>query len=373
MMNFPDAPTTGQTYSNYKWDGEKWMPLPATFTDAPVTGKIYGRKDASWAEIISDVTKAYVDTEIAKTVKKVGDTMSGALGVTVNGSTFGQADGTGAGGAVARADANVMLYNNSASNWAGIGTDGSGVMWFRTGTSGSPVPAMYINIDRNVVMSNNLSAVHLNTTEGYAAQFGGTASTGFHVDGVNVAIRPPPGGSIYFQGGGGTPTFGYWNSGALNISGPLNVGGLATINAGMTWVQQPASVYQGGPGGLLINANGSAGYDAFISYHRPGGGYACNMGLMNDNRFGFGGWSVGAAQYRFWSREDFTEPPVHNTRLVYVGDYSHGLNTALAEPYGGTGCVTGGAGFNNGTYEHTQRYRQLQVRRSDGYYGSEEA
>jgi len=320
MMNFPDAPSTGQTYSNYKWDGEKWMPLPATFTDAPsdsktygrknqtwseiiaavleapINGKSFARKDAAWAEIVADVTKSYVDTEMAKRVLKTGDTMSGAL-----------------------------------------------------------------------------TAPLFNTTVGYAAQFGGSASTGIYLDGTNLAIRPPGANGVYFQSAAGGQTYGYWNSAGLYVNNQLIVSGTHTANGAVQWNQQPASVYQGGPGGLLIYANGSAGYDAFISYWRPGGGYACNMGLMNDNRFGFGGWSVGGVQYRFWSREDFGEPPVHNTRLVYVGDYSHGLNTGLAEPYGGTGCVTGGAGFNNGTYEHTQRYRQLQVRRSDGYYGSEEA
>lgn len=171
-------------------------------------------------------------------------------------------------------------------------------------------------------------------------------------------------------------------SGKVSKSGDSMSGGL-TLNGGLSvnavqFYQQPASVYQGSSGGLQINANGSAAYDAFISYHRPGGGYAANMGLMNDQRFGFGGWSVGAGvQYRFWSREDFSEAPVHNTRLVYVGDYVHSSDEGLTEPYGATACQTGGSGANwsgypNGSYL-TQRYRALQVRRSDGYYGSEAA
>jgi hypothetical protein len=161
------------------------------------------------------------------------------------------------------------------------------------------------------------------------------------------------------------------------MSGPLTVNGAFTTNSTIQLNQQAASVYQGGPGGIIIYANGSAGYDAFISYWRPGGGYATNMGLMNDNRFGFGGWSVGSGvQYRFWSREDFGEPPVHNTRLVYAGDYAHSSDEGLNEVYGPTGCQTGSSGAVLSGYGGswlTVRYRYLQVRRSDGYYGSEAA
>ena len=47
--------------------------------EAPVDNKYYARKNATWAEIVSDVTKAYVDTEVAKRVAKTGDTMTGQL------------------------------------------------------------------------------------------------------------------------------------------------------------------------------------------------------------------------------------------------------------------------------------------------------
>jgi len=363
-MNFPDAPTEGQVYGNYVWDNQKWKPLPATFTDAPSDTKIYGRKDAAWVEVaisnmIDDLTISKADPSI--NLNKLLSGQRAAIYAKTAGST------------------RWRVSFSSATAEAGSNA-GSDFVIARYGDNGVAIAdALTINRATGLItLGGVVGALRFTTTDGYAAQFGGTAPVGFHVDGANVAIRPPPGGSIYFQGNAGTPTFGYLNSGALNLNNALNVAGatsLAALTTGgsIQFNQQAASVYQGGPGGILIYANGSAGYDAFISYWRPGGGYATNMGLMNDNRFGFGGWSVGAAQYRFWSREDFTEPPVHNTRLVYVGDYSHGLNTGLAEPYGGTGCVTGGAGFNNGTYEHTQRYRQLQVRRSDGYYGSEEA
>jgi hypothetical protein len=46
--------------------------------------------------------------------------------------------------APAPTDANLVLYNNSGGNWAGIGSDSAGNMWFRTGTSGTPNPALMI-------------------------------------------------------------------------------------------------------------------------------------------------------------------------------------------------------------------------------------
>ena len=61
------------------WNGYGWNLKP---TDAPSDGKIYGRRDATWAEVISDVTKAYVDAEVAKQVPRAGGiTMTGHLGL----------------------------------------------------------------------------------------------------------------------------------------------------------------------------------------------------------------------------------------------------------------------------------------------------
>ena len=63
-------------------------------------------------------------------VLKVGDTMTGALIVTPKGSTFGTAIGTAANAAVTAADANILFYNYSANNWAGLGSDGAGNVGF---------------------------------------------------------------------------------------------------------------------------------------------------------------------------------------------------------------------------------------------------
>jgi hypothetical protein len=51
---------------------------------------------------------------------------------------------------VTLADANLQIYNNTANNWAGIGADGGGNMWFRTGLSGTPMAAMVIDTQQQV-------------------------------------------------------------------------------------------------------------------------------------------------------------------------------------------------------------------------------
>jgi len=191
-----------------------------------------------------------------------------------------------------------------------------------------------------------------------------------------------PAQGLTFYGNSGAAYI-HYVGGAFNFTHHVIAPSAAIPNIAMAYpaylnMQQLAgSLYQAGPGSIVIRSHSSAGYDPFISYWRDGGGYAANMGMMNDNRFGFGGWSVGGGvQYRFWSREDFGESPVHNTRLVYVGDYVHSSDEGLTEPYGPTCCQTGGSGANlsgfGGSYL-TQRYRALQIRTVSGYYGSEAA
>jgi len=62
MFNFPSSPTVGQEFASgpvtYVWNGEGWA--IKTSPDAPVDGKVYGRKDAAWVEggggiLVSDV------------------------------------------------------------------------------------------------------------------------------------------------------------------------------------------------------------------------------------------------------------------------------------------------------------------------------
>jgi hypothetical protein len=71
-------------------------------------------------------------------------TFTGAITGAAKGHLLGNAAGTLATGAVTTADANVLLYNITSTNWSGIGTDINGNMWFRTGLAGTPAPAFYL-------------------------------------------------------------------------------------------------------------------------------------------------------------------------------------------------------------------------------------
>ena len=85
--------------------------------------------------------------------------MLAATSVTIGGKfksvakqhRLGTHGGTGAGGAVTPADAHILMYDFGGGNWCGWGADGSGNVWLRTGTSGSPAPTMYVGADQVTV------------------------------------------------------------------------------------------------------------------------------------------------------------------------------------------------------------------------------
>jgi hypothetical protein len=131
--------------------------IDAVMTISRATG--LGTVKANPTAPLGIATKQYVDgavasippTDISGKVSKTGDTMSGTLAlssgvisVPQKGNLFGAPGGTAAGAVVTQADANILLYNNTGANWAGIGSDGSGNMWFRVGITGTPVPALYL-------------------------------------------------------------------------------------------------------------------------------------------------------------------------------------------------------------------------------------
>lgn len=52
--------------------------------------------------------------------------------------------------AIPRSDCNIFLYNAGETNWAGLGADGSGNVWFKTGTSGNPNARFLIYANGNI-------------------------------------------------------------------------------------------------------------------------------------------------------------------------------------------------------------------------------
>ena len=69
---------------------------------------------------------------------------------TPKGHQIGNNGGAQAWGPVTTVDANFLLYGGG-ENWAGVGADVSGNMWFRVGLAGSPLPALVLNSTDNAV------------------------------------------------------------------------------------------------------------------------------------------------------------------------------------------------------------------------------
>ncbi len=45
----------------------------------------------------------------------------------------------------------LLLYDYGGGNWCGLGADDGGNVWLRTGTSGTPVPVVYVRNDQTVI------------------------------------------------------------------------------------------------------------------------------------------------------------------------------------------------------------------------------
>ena len=116
--------------------------------EAPIDGATYGRVGltASWNKALP----------LAGTTQK-----STQLG-TNSGTTV-------VSNPPATTDANVLLYNTSSTNWCGIGTDSSGFYWVRTGTSGTPLPAFYVDTSQIVHFLNPPLGLGVSVPRSYLA------------------------------------------------------------------------------------------------------------------------------------------------------------------------------------------------------------
>jgi hypothetical protein len=70
--------------------------------------------------------------------------VNGAIFAAAKGSLIGPAAPSGNSTALAATDACIQLYNAGTSNWAGMGANTAGDIWFRTGQSGTPDARMVI-------------------------------------------------------------------------------------------------------------------------------------------------------------------------------------------------------------------------------------
>jgi hypothetical protein len=150
---------------------------------------------------LSNTTASTSPTTGALTVAGgVGITKDVRLGGQVH---FGAAEGPSATTAQAVTDAEIVLYENAATNWAGIGADNAGHMWFKTGTSGTPVPAMWISATDQTVKitsaTNSSSSVTGALTVSGGVGIGGSLYAGNNI--VCVDATTPTSGVMSFGSG----------------------------------------------------------------------------------------------------------------------------------------------------------------------------
>jgi len=88
----------------------------------------------------------------------------------------------------------------------------------------------------------------------------------------------------------------------------------------LTTAPSQSIAYGGSVGSIEVRSTGTG--DAAISFHRPGGGFACNFGLGSDHNFYFGGWSYGGATHRLWSTRDFNYTPLNKAGDTMSGAFT---------------------------------------------------
>jgi hypothetical protein len=357
-FDFPSSPVTGDKYPAppiagqpvYAWDGEKWTTLGGSvpggvqpsnnnpLMDAvafPGVATLYARSDhvhpsdttraplasptltgtvtapalvVSGAATLGAVTASSISVSGAANLGAVtgaalqvnGNAAPGKIVSTAKGHRLGALGGTVATGALTRADANILLYDADASNWAGIGADSNGTVWVRTGGVGTPPAAFSIDALQNANFLKTPTA----PTPTAGDNSSKLATTAF------VKARTPGGG--YLPLTGGTMT-----------------GNLVVANGDLR------SYRSDGTGVIWLGTGSCYLYNVNTHYLMPGG-------------------QVYASNGRLYGANDFSAP-VYNGRLAFAGDYTHPADATMREPY--AGAVLTGASSPLGAI---RRYRYMQ-------------
>jgi hypothetical protein len=270
--------------------------------------------------------------------------LTGKISAPAKGQLFGAASGLAT--AIPDTDANILLYRSTAVNWAGIGTDGSGKMWFRTGLSGTPDARMVIGNDGNVGIGTTNPQALLETSRPHSTGYGlrlnvtgisdvnqasamefydstngnqmaviQAQSEGSYGDSLVFFTKNPTGApGVAFEKmritGAGNVGIGNTNpqakldvTGNVIISGTINGSAMQPTNTsppGLAEIVRTATdghLYTGyintvsGDTGTTPIARVYASNDAFIRYYTPAN-FATVMGLLRSGQNTPGSWAV---------------------------------------------------------------------------------
>lgn len=72
-LDFPQAPSFGDIYGQWRWDGNKWAAAPVTGADAPGDGFLYGRFNNTWQRAAPLTSPALAGIPTAVAVVPPGD------------------------------------------------------------------------------------------------------------------------------------------------------------------------------------------------------------------------------------------------------------------------------------------------------------
>jgi hypothetical protein len=355
-FDFPTAPAVNDTYTaggvTYVWNGQGWAVQPSvthglhTVSDDPPVGPSQGDlwfeadigifwiwyddgNTAQWVQVngysSSDATGGGgLDQATADNlyVNLTGDTMSGPLIVTPKGSMFGNAAGPSSALPMAQADANIRLYDAGPDNWAGIGADTAGSMWFRVGTATGLSPAFYLNSQNRsgnfaAGLNTKIPFVVGNATDTISTTFDASGSGTFECTSRQFNSILKSGGSGYFWIVNDTGKLGGTNQktiGSLSAAGDF--GGIRSVSAtGNVVIGGTFSTYKNG--NQFGNADGaSAGggvstTDANILLYGGGNNWA-GIGSDPSGHMWFRVGNIGFAAPAMWLRAQDYMPILPN-------------------------------------------------------------
>lgn len=231
-------------------------------------------------------------------------TASGGFVAAIKGlNQFGTAGGAFSTTALSISDANLILYNFGAQNWAGIGTDNAGQIWFRTGLSGTPAAALWIDTSQSAHVTGTTAST--SPTTGALTVAGGVGVVGaLNIGGGLIAntgtfvefLRPDNSNQFkisYFTNDlnlrwnfndgatimsltntgdinaiGTVPTFGPGGTGTTALSMTFNGSSGAAGGARIFWAKNAVTKWQMGFSNTI---NGSGTSDDFLIYNQAVG------------------------------------------------------------------------------------------------------